>query len=808
MSLNPVYSSPEELSVIARLHDLQMSDEVLSATIPDLVKVVTYRGDADKHLQLCARQMNTFMRVNYKDFIHNVGRNIFPLIIASDFEPGFEGVGSSFTLYLRDGSQHKIAPTVSSDYEMFKALSHMALCLFILLTPHFDNPKNIAWRAKVLEQRNHIEIFKDALANSSKSVELKGQLLGLASTYTDFIDAIVKTGTFSLDDFLTFTKDAFSRIRVFMAEATMAQARAVLPAMVKWKKMLGPEEWSKVYVMIPTVWPVALNSPRLQLFERLVDADKIATHIITSEFPRNFDECRDTVGRVVGDRAVGRLVFGTADTKAKMKVLALSSRTDVVADDFEASLQHAVEELEPEDAAFVNKSALAAGEEAAGARTAPGCPMQKLRAAPLPPMQPKPLRVARARLLGRQGLWDISFGAAGTIAAIERASDVFTAAHAHHSHTILDACGKTALPGFVDAHVHLDKCYLLDRCCASEGDFPEALRETLKAKESFTVEDIAARARRLIENQIAFGTSVLRAHVEVDPIVGLRAVDALLPLRKEYEWAITIQLCVFAQEGITNQDSQLQLMREALRRGCDVVGSAPYCDPQPERNIDAVFELAAEFAVPVDFHLDYHLEGKQSYIGYVVQQTMTRGWQGRVCLGHMTYLSTLSTAELRAVGLRLKDADVSVLALPASDVCMMARGDTDGNKRRGVCPVDELAAMGVTAAFATNNVQNLFTFTGDGDVLKVGTLLCQLLQLTSQSGANLALDMATTLAAKAIGHGLHKIEIGLRGDLVLVDGTSSMEILAAPSVERIVVKSGVVVSQTTYKRQLSKPVRV
>lgn len=90
--------------------------------------------------------------------------------------------------------------------------------------------------------------------------------------------------------------------------------------MLKWKKMLGPEEWSKVYVMIPTVWPVALNSPRLQLFERIIDADKIHTHIITSEFPRNLEECRDVVGRVVGDRSVGRLVFGTADTKAKMKV--------------------------------------------------------------------------------------------------------------------------------------------------------------------------------------------------------------------------------------------------------------------------------------------------------------------------------------------------------------------------------------------------------------------------------------------------------------------------------------------------------
>lgn len=37
---------------------------------------------------------------------------------------------------------------------------------------------------------------------------------------------------------------------------------------------------------------------------------------------------------------------------------------------------------------------------------------------------------------------------------------------------------------------------------------------------------------------------------------------------------------------------------------------------------------------------------------------------------------------------------------------------TTGNKRRGVCPNQILSAAGVNACYATNNVQNLFTFTG------------------------------------------------------------------------------------------------
>lgn len=126
-----VFESPQELQTITHFHDKQMSEEILSATINQLVDVVTYRTDENRHLQLCARQMNAFMRTNYSDFIHNVGENIYPLIIASDYEPGFEGVGSTFTLFTKDGSQHKIAPTESTDYEIYKAISHCALANLI-----------------------------------------------------------------------------------------------------------------------------------------------------------------------------------------------------------------------------------------------------------------------------------------------------------------------------------------------------------------------------------------------------------------------------------------------------------------------------------------------------------------------------------------------------------------------------------------------------------------------------------------------------------------------------------------------------
>lgn len=62
----------------------------------------------------------------------------------------------------------------------------------------------------------------------------------------------------------------------------------------------------------------------------------------------------------------------------------------------------------------------------------------------------------------------------------------------------LDAGGRLALPGLVDGHVHLDKCYLLDRCQALTGDFKEAMDQTLHAKQHFTKKDITRRNNDLI----------------------------------------------------------------------------------------------------------------------------------------------------------------------------------------------------------------------------------------------------------------------------------------------------------------------
>ena len=406
------------------------------------------------------------------------------------------------------------------------------------------------------------------------------------------------------------------------------------------------------------------------------------------------------------------------------------------------------------------------------------------------------LKITNVTLPDRKGNWNVAI-ANGYITKIT--AELI----AEETDETLDGKGNLLIPGLVDPHIHLDKALLLDRYPAVAGTFEEALQKTLEAKSKYTVADIQARARKVIEQAIAFGTTAMRTHVEVDPILQLKSIEALLPLKAEYVWGINLQLAVFAQEGITNQPGTLDLLKQAMVMGGDVIGSAPYVDPNPEENIRLIFDLAQEFDCDVDFHLDFLDDDAPLLLPIVINETKARNWHNRVCLGHMTKLAGLTPKELGDFIPQLKAAGIAIFALPATDLYMMAKQDTH-NVRRGVAPIHQLAESGVKAGLATNNVQNLFTPFGDGDVLKICTLLAQVLHLGTTASHQLCMDLATVKAAEAIGINDYGIEVGKAADLVLVGVNSVSKAIASAPLERTVIKHGKVIASSNLVTNFRK----
>jgi cytosine deaminase len=352
------------------------------------------------------------------------------------------------------------------------------------------------------------------------------------------------------------------------------------------------------------------------------------------------------------------------------------------------------------------------------------------------------------------------------------------------------ACdGRIVTPGLVESHIHLDKALLSDRTPSVEGTLEEAIRITGEAKQRFTVEDIRARARAVLDAAVRHGTTSMRSHVEVDPIVALKGLEALLPLKVEYAPALDLQLCAFAQEGVFRMPGTEQLLAEALRRGADLIGGCPYTDADGHAQIDVIFQLAREFGVDADFHVDFFDEPEHLHLRYIIEQAMRWGWQDRVAVGHCTELGALPPMDLVPIADGLKGAGIGVITLPATDLYLMGRKDTH-RIRRGLTPVKRLREAGVNVVAATNNVRNAFTPVGNANLLLMGFLLTVGAHMGTERERREVLDMLTVDPARLLRLPPCGPAPGLQADLVVWDAKRLDDLVAAQAAPWVVVKRG------------------
>ena len=352
----------------------------------------------------------------------------------------------------------------------------------------------------------------------------------------------------------------------------------------------------------------------------------------------------------------------------------------------------------------------------------------------------------------------------------------------------VDLGGRLVLPGLVDTHIHLDKV-CLDGRCPCGGSLQDAVKSVAEAKRHFTEADVYGRAARALEMSIAHGTNRMRCHVEVDPRVGLTSLRALHRLKRDYAWAIDLQLCVFPQEGLLDDPGCDAVLVEALDLGADLIGGAPYIDADSHGQITRIFDLAEERDLDVDLHLDFSLDTAELDLDEVCRQAERRGWGGRTAIGHVTKLSALPPERLAAAARRLADAGVAVTVLPATDLFLMGR-DADHLVPRGVAPAHRLAAAGVACSVATNNIRNPFTPYGDGSLVRMANLFANVAQRAGDDDLAACLDLVTGSAARLMGVADYGITVGGPATFVAFDAESRADIVAGLVEPEIGFKDG------------------
>jgi cytosine deaminase len=353
----------------------------------------------------------------------------------------------------------------------------------------------------------------------------------------------------------------------------------------------------------------------------------------------------------------------------------------------------------------------------------------------------------------------------------------------------LDLQGRLMMPGLIESHIHLDKACIMQRCHLQEGTLAEAVAQTRAAKAEFTEDDVYQRGAQVLDKAIVQGTTHMRTHVELDPQIGLTGFNAIRRLQADYAWAISLEICVFPQEGLLNNPGTEALLCQALESGATVLGGCPYMDSDPHGQIQRLFELAVRYDCDLDLHLDFDLNSEGMTVMEVARCTQLHGWGGRVTIGHATKLSTLPREPLTVLALHLAKAGVQVTCLPSTDLFLLGR-EAFHNKPRGLAPLAHLHACGVRCSVSTNNIGNPFTPYGDASLIRQANLFANVSQMGTVAELLQCLAWVSSESAALLRLKDYGVRPGCRADFIVFDAPSPAAVIAEISAPLMGFKGG------------------
>jgi cytosine deaminase len=227
-----------------------------------------------------------------------------------------------------------------------------------------------------------------------------------------------------------------------------------------------------------------------------------------------------------------------------------------------------------------------------------------------------------------------------------------------------------------------------------------------------------------------------------------------------------------------------------LQRGARVIGAAPNFDPDHAGQIHRVFELAREYDVDIDMHLDSGNSPEDMDIALVCELTEKYKLGGRVAIGHGCKYSTMKVEAFHALATRIADAGVAVTSLPATDLFMQGRDQTD-NVRRGVVDVNVLVEHGVNCSISTNNILNPFTPLGDCSLIRMANLQANVCQISQPQRLRECFAMLTERSARLMNLQDYGIAVGNPADIVVIDALTPEQAVAENAAPLVVFKRGV-----------------
>lgn len=341
---------------------------------------------------------------------------------------------------------------------------------------------------------------------------------------------------------------------------------------------------------------------------------------------------------------------------------------------------------------------------------------------------------------------------------------------------LVDAEGRCAVPGFVDAQAHLlwsgSRADEFAARVRGQPYWGGGIMRTVRATRSCSEEDLLELGRRRLRSFLRHGVTSLEAKsgfgLDLESEERLLKVATLLAAESRQRVVTTFFGAHIVPEDSTAEDYLSELVEVMLPRFRPLAGfCSAWCDPGAfdETQCRQVLQRAKSLGYQLKLRASQLAPGDGPRLAVEL---------GTTAVEHLNYL---------------RDGDARLLA-QSSTVCVLCPATTTHLRLAGEGSARALAAAGCQLAVATD--YNPGTSCSENMCLMIG-LACQELGLSPEE----ALRGATLAGARALGlqRQAGSVRLGKRCDLLLLEAESYLEIpyrLGVNLVETVICQGRVV----------------
>jgi cytosine/adenosine deaminase-related metal-dependent hydrolase len=269
--------------------------------------------------------------------------------------------------------------------------------------------------------------------------------------------------------------------------------------------------------------------------------------------------------------------------------------------------------------------------------------------------------------------------------------------------------------GFVNAHAHFDRAYTVNEKMMNltKNHLFEKWELVDDIKRTRTVEEYSEGIMKAIDMQKFYGITSACTFIDVDPVVGHKALDGAISAKNACT-GFGLKIACQTLKGILDREAH-DLIEDRIG-DIDIVGSLPGADKGREaRHLDVVMEMAKFYGKMLHVHVDQLNDPEEKETELLARKTIQWGMEGKVVAVHSISLACHNKNYRNEVYKMAQDAGLMFVTCPSAWIDH-PRTEKLMPFHNAVTPVDELIENDLIVALGSDNIHDIYKPYSNGDM--------------------------------------------------------------------------------------------